>query len=962
MDIAIATAKEIKANILTISEPNRSVIKGRKDWIHSQDQNTAIKILDSNVLVTNYGQGPGFTYVSTNGYAIYSCYCSGNNELTDLEETLDQIGQLIRRRKEEAVITGDFNAKSPQWGMSTTDERGTILVEWLAENSLLVANQGEKPTFQVQNYGSILDLTITTENLRGKISEWKVLDTETLSDHNYITFCINEMSTLSMQNPRPVGWEVKKLDKKKLDLILNSLEPENSEEQSGSTFTEELLKICEKVMPKRILRGNRQPMYWWNDEIAELRRDCLSWRRKYTRSRRNQTLPDANTWENYKELKKKLRIAIRKSKSNCWKAICDQVDGDIWGDGYKIVTKSILGFPQRINLTIQRMEEVAKHLFPIHEPVIFNCDTRPNFKIFTLDELLAASKKLKTGKAPGPNNIPTEIIKTTVDKRPEYVLDVYNNLATRGKFPDEWKRAKLLLLPKGNKPMENPSSFRPICLLDIEGKLYEQMLLERLKAELTRTGGLSPRQYGFQKGRQTVDAINEVLKIAREAENYSFANRRLCAVITLDVKNAFNSASWQIILDELRSRQIDETLIRIIYSYLSDRFIILDDGTSSKALAVNSGVPQGSVLGPTLWNIMYDELLNIEMPKEAILIGFADDVALVTKAQTEAILMNKTNTALLKISKWMGRKRLTLAAEKTESILLTKKRKVQPVAFTIQGTTVRPKNSTKYLGVYLDTKMSFANHIEKVVEKTEKTVTALSSLMPNVGGPRATKRRVLASVAHSQILYGAPAWHEASKNKSLMTKLKRVQRTLCIRVCSAYRTISTQGVGVISEIPPINLQIEERRNRYLGTPKQTAREHLVTQWQEEWDRGTYGRWTHYLIPNIESWMKRPYGDTDYFLTQALSGHGCFNKYLYERKKSNTSSCIYCPAEDDANHTLFECIKWLTARETYRQKTGRPFTAENMMDSLVKSEVDWNHAYEAVRKIIETKEKELRVPR
>ena len=178
--------------------------------------------------------------------------------------------------------------------------------------------------------------------------------------------------------------------------------------------------------------------------------------------------------------------------------------------------------------------------------------------------------------------------------------------------------AKLLLLQKGNKSLEDPSLFRPICLLDIEGKLFEQLLLARLKSELTRTGDLSPNQFGFRKGKQTVNAINKLLKIAKEAENFAHANRILCVVITLDVKNAFNSASWQIILDELKTRRINESLIRVISSYLSNRYIILCDGSNSKALQINSGVPQGSVFGPLCGTSCMMTYCELKCPTEPL--------------------------------------------------------------------------------------------------------------------------------------------------------------------------------------------------------------------------------------------------------------------------------------------------------------------------------------------------------
>lgn len=595
LDLAVETGRKIGASLVLISEPNKLAIKHRKDWISDGELDTAIYVLDRQLRIKDQGYGPGFSYVATPELTVYSCYCSGNKDIEDLERTLDTISNRIVLSKENTVITGDFNAKSPMWASTHSDARGHLMMDWIAENNLIVANEGTQPTFQRPNCESILDLTILSESLGAKVEQWAVSAEESLSDHNYISFDINENPVNVPQiRQKTRGWQIRKLDRQKLGEAIMATE---EKQLTAEEFSNLLRQMSNKTMPKMSGIRGRRPVYWWSAEIESLISRCVRARRDCTRrAKKEHASKHGECWQIYLARRKTLRIAIKRAKRLCWKQVCEEVDKDIWGKGYQIVMKGIMGFPPRLTLPLTLTEAAVEHLFPIHEEVSFQCVGHKGFEPFTERELTVACGRLKNKKAPGPGKIHAEILKKLAAERPSLVLKLYNNLANKACFPDLWKRATLLLLKKGDKPANSPSSYRPLSLLDVEGKLYEQLLVARLKAELKKNGDLSDRQYGFRQGRQTVDAVRRVLSLADEAGNYASRNRRICAVVTIDVRNAFNSIPREAILDSIRKRQISEGLIAVTRSYLSEREIEIEAEGITTARETNSGVPQGSVV------------------------------------------------------------------------------------------------------------------------------------------------------------------------------------------------------------------------------------------------------------------------------------------------------------------------------------------------------------------------------
>jgi len=362
------------------------------------------------------------------------------------------------------------------------------------------------------------------------------------------------------------------------------------------------------------------------------------------------------------------------------------------------------------------------------------------------------------------------------------------------------------------------------------------------------------------------------------------------------------------------------------------------------------------VLGPDLWNLLYDDLLKICHPAETELIAFADDVAIITTGQVPFLLEERLGEALRDVVSWMNDNNLELALQKTEAIVFTNKNTRNTMSINFSPYTFSSSRCIKYLGVHFDPRLHFAQHAVLAAKRAAGACRCLTRILPDLRGAKQKTRRVLATVVTSRLLYGAPIWSTTITAKARST-MESAYRRVMLRVACCYRTTSYAAAAVVASMPPLAFLAEERRSIYNGAEKEATRETLLTKWQQSWESSEKGRWTYRLIKNVKPWFNRKHGEVSFPLCQVLTNHGCFNEYLQKYVKRDTNDCALCGARpDSAEHAVFSCDAWHHLRREACVYLGvDEIIPDNITDIMLTSKKSWSRIEELCTKVMMCRE-------
>ena len=363
--------------------------------------------------------------------------------------------------------------------------------------------------------------------------------------------------------------------------------------------------------------------------------------------------------------------------------------------------------------------ELAKDIHSDINPLTYVNNVNNSIVIFDVscDEVKNIIRSLKNSSA-GHDEFPTFVGKLCVDSYIEPLTFLINYSLKTGVFPSELKLARMVPIFKAGDSSAL-TNYRPISVLTFFAKVFEKIVYNKLLNFISDNNILYDHQYGFRKGRSTQQAIITLVDKITKSQDIG----DIVITLLIDLKKAFDTIHHRILLRKLYSYGIRGSMLKWMESYLTDRsqYVVID-GKVSQTRGIKCGVPQGSILGPLLFIISVNDICNVSPMLFKIL--YADDTCVLISGNHLNNLIDRLNTELISLNNWFKANKLSLNTKKSFFMIFHRSR-IKPNVINkvvIDNHELTQVNSAKYLGVIIDHKLNWIEHISYVKSKMSKGI------------------------------------------------------------------------------------------------------------------------------------------------------------------------------------------------------------------------------------------------
>lgn len=683
------------------------------------------------------------------------------------------------------IMAGDLNCKHPAWFSRVPNPNGLKLFDLMNKSEWIVISP-DQPTYfpkHLNRQPDVLDILVC-KNVTGIISQ-QVMAAELPSDHAPIVI---ELDAVLLQYPPPlklingpIDWDVFREKVNSRLTIPSSIDSIDAIDNAVTEFTD---------LVKHSVYSSSGPSktYSYKFILPFHLRSLISYKHRVRRRwQRNRLAAD----------KKLLNIITKKVKQqldefwyNNYQDYLKDLhpdDGTLYKETKRILRQKDIIPPIQVEngqFITSPSDKCEAFSLLLEETFSANENSFDPAHVFHVKQFLDKSipsvelpipyvnpgeinseiQQLKNHKSPGHDLIPNEVIKELPFRAILFLTALFNSCLRWNYFPHGWKHAQVTMVPKPGKPKKDLTSYRPISLLPTLSKLFERVIAYRLKTVLEDWNILPSFQFGFREGHSTVAQMAKF----SEFVNVNFEYYKQTTALFLDFHKAFDCVWHDGLISKMKDHNFPHYLAGIISSFLQDRtFSVKLEDNFSTIRPVRASVPQGSVLGPILFNFYVSDIAKelITSPDSCFIGMFADDLLVAYADENLHVAQSKLQSLVENIVQWCRRWCITISVAKSEAKIFTLRRSEIPPCITIGSEPIPwKKESVRWLGLWFDQKLTWADHISK---KTAEGYQRLTKLFPLLNKKSSLRKKaallIFKTILLPVITYGCPVWMAAAK-------------------------------------------------------------------------------------------------------------------------------------------------------------------------------------------------------